>query len=312
MKQRLFAPRLLLRYGAVLCFGIFLGTLGESLRNDSTRGLSVGSTWTPQTENETQTDSSLADVDLGGTSTERTAELRTDTKSAGEPTDDLPGVVGFVTRITVDQAREVLQITREPFFARSEEASAVRQKLWDEYKRATVTGASLICIPDEMEIDALECIDHRWMVGTSEVRIALRLWGPADEEDRAAKSVVECVLWVDGIVRAIGHLANTMPELCKETVFQSIAVFVQGRVLVASACVRSDGEWRLSTINGNLDTTATWRITTDDYFEADETGEIGDAAMGEERGESGVRDGGQSGSHDGDEGHGLMRTRGEV
>jgi hypothetical protein len=128
----------------------------------------------------------------------------------------------------------------------------------------------VVCIPDVIIANDIEHIDHRWNVGGSEVRFALRLWGPPPEESAAGNTAVECVLWVNGVFRAIGHLSNTLPEVEKEPVFQAISVYVAGRVLVVTACLRSAGEWRVSTMNGNLGSSAAWAINPSELFDTQE------------------------------------------
>lgn len=180
--------------------------------------------------------------------------------------DDEPGVVGFLTRISIDRERGVVRLAREPFFAKTDEAFAVRAALWSDSEDVIEAGKSEICIPDVFDADEVEHRDHRWSIGGHDVRIALRLWGPPKGETPAGNTAVECVVWVDGMTRVVGHLADTLPEVQNATVFQMLSVFLQGRVLVATACRRSDGEWRLSTVNGNLGTQEAWMITGDDFF----------------------------------------------
>lgn len=184
--------------------------------------------------------------------------------------DDEPGVAGFLTRVLVDEERQLVHLTREPFFSMAGKEHEVRSALWKSCKEALAAGASTVCIPDVIAEGDIEHFDHRWMVAGSEVRFALRLWGPPEGESAAGNTAVECVLWVDGIFRAIGHLSNTLPEVEKQPVFHTISVYIAGRVLVTTACLRSAGEWRLSMMNGNLGSSAAWTIDPSELFDAQE------------------------------------------
>ena len=161
----------------------------------------------------------------------------------------------LATRITIDRTQKSVIVSREIVYGREPEAVS--------------TGDSLL-IPDEAGLHQVAVFDQTLQVGDMDVRVVLHRFGPTETFYDRPNSSTELILWVNGQARVAGFLEGSAYGDDGTPVWERLAIYRRGGVLVATAATGIYPLVRRGVVNGNLSTDNPWILEPSQAFPSSE------------------------------------------
>jgi hypothetical protein len=157
----------------------------------------------------------------------------------------------LATRITVDRTQKSLCISREIVYG---------------HDPAMVSSGDSLLIPDEAGLHQISVFDQTLQVDDMEVRVVLHRFGPTETYYDRPNSSTELILWVNGQARVAGFLEGSAYGDDGTPIWERLAIYRRGGVLVATAAIGEYPLIRRGVVNGNLSTDNPWILEASQAF----------------------------------------------
>ncbi len=161
----------------------------------------------------------------------------------------------LATRIAIDRTQKSVVVSREIVYGR---------------EPAMVSAGDSLLIPDEAGLHQVAVFDQTLQVDDMDVRVVLHRFGPTETFYDRPNSSTELILWVNGQARVAGFLEGSAYGDDGTPVWERLAIYRRGGVLVATAATGSYPLLRRGVVNGNLSTDNPWILEPSQAFPSSE------------------------------------------
>lgn len=157
----------------------------------------------------------------------------------------------LATRITIDRTQKSVIVSREIVYG---------------HDPAMVSTGDILLIPDEAGLHQISVFDQTLQIDDMEVRVVLHRFGPTEMYYDRPNSSTELILWVNGQARVAGFLEGSAYGDDGTPVWERLAIYRRGGVLVATAAIGEYPLIRRGVVNGNLSTDNPWILEASQAF----------------------------------------------